>query len=1002
MPVTRSPDSVRSNSRALCIAALKCGVAAAAMLAVSPSVAFAQEVESVIVTGTSIRGVAPVGANVITVDRSDIDILGATSMNQLIQNVPQISSFGNDGAFFSSNAHTGTGQDAPAIHNLGASSSQSTLILIDGHNFTPTDGYTDPSVIPTIAIQRVDILADGDSAIYGSSAVAGVINYITRTDYEGFQTQLQYSAAQDYSSITASQLWGHRWDNGSAMFAVEYRSAARLSAGNRDFSRSQDLRPFGGTNFMNYDCSPATIAANNAGASSVYAFPYNGAPVAAANNVNAGICDVAAGNSIIPSRTSTSVLFKINQTLSDRLNIGLDMNYASRVQQSVQAQPNIEDSVYGPTGLDPALGAAGRNPFYVAGPLSTASEFVRYNPTALIGPSFTKSGMRAFSGNFRASYDFGGDWVADLNAFAGYNQGYIHSSNRLCTACAHLALNGTTNTTGAANNSIATSAQTDTYLLGTVYNVTRALNTGNALDVWNQPGATNRTSAGVIRELQSDYTDYDENSDLNDVRLKFNGPLFDLWAGPVKVAFGAEYQLIHDHPRTVSSNGIGPSNADSRIIYAPLQRKVQSAFVEFFVPLVSPEMNIPLVQKFDINIAGRYDKYNDVGTTENPRLGFTWDVLTGLKLRGNYGTSFTAPNMQYLSSVVTGSVTTNATVFTVPPDHPAIGAGRICSNPAVPCIFDPTLPGLLTSVGNPDLKPMKGQTYSAGIDFDGGSFVSWMKGFTASVTYWQVKFIGGLTAVTLDQNLNLKGLQNLLQLAPPGGWTLTSPEVQAAIGSNAVGSALPPQIYYIGVNGRRNAFNVWANGIDFEAHYGFSTESWGDFVLGVSGSEKLRFDLQGGPIGSTAPIQDYLNGRNETSTLKATQFNGRASAHWMMDPFDVSLAMNYTNPYWYRTTTFPFNLPTAEVPPGFPPGGFQRIHANITFDLNLAYNLPTDWAWGLTEGAQFSFNVHNLFDQDPPFHNSGFGNFNTYTTGYDQYNASPLGRLITVGLTKKW
>jgi len=112
--------------------------------------------------------------------------------------------------------------------------------------------------------------------------------------------------------------------------------------------------------------------------------------------------------------------------------------------------------------------------------------------------------------------------------------------------------------------------------------------------------------------------------------------------------------------------------------------------------------------------------------------------------------------------------------------------------------------------------------------------------------------------------------------------------------------------------------------------------------------------------------------------------------------------MNYTNPYWYRTTTFPFNLPTAEVPPGFPPGGFQRIHANITFDLNLAYNLPTDWAWGLTEGAQFSFNVHNLFDQDPPFHNSGFGNFNTYTTGYDQYNASPLGRLITVGLTKKW
>jgi iron complex outermembrane receptor protein len=1002
MSHTGSPDRIPANARPFFIAALKCGVAAAAMLAVSPTVAAAQEVENVVVTGTSIRGVAPVGANVISVGRSDIDAIGATSMNQLIQNVPQISSFGNDGAFFSSNAHTGTGQDAPAIHNLGASSSQSTLILIDGHNFTPTDGYTDPGVIPTIAIQRVDILADGDSAIYGSSAVAGVINYVTRTDYEGFQTQFQYSAAQDYASVTASQLWGHRWDNGSAMFAVEYRSASRLSAGNRDFSASQDLRRFGGTNFMNYECNPATIAANNAGASSVYAFPYNGAPVAAANNTNAGICDVAAGNSIIPSRTSTSVLFKINQTLSDRLNIGLDMNYASRVQQSVQAQGNIDDTVYGPTGSSPGEGTAARNPFYVAGPLSTTSQFIRYNPTALIGPSFTKSGMRAFSGNFRASYDFGADWIADLNAFAGYNQGYIHSSNRLCTACAHLALNGSTNTTGAANNSIANSAQTDTFLLGTVYNVTRALNVNNALDVWNPAGPTNRTSATVIRELQSDYTDYDENSDLNDVRLKFNGPLFDLWgAGPIKLAFGAEYQLIHDHPRTVNSNGIGPSNADSKIIYAPLQRKVQSAFAEFYVPLVSPEMGVPLVQKFDVNIAGRWDKYNDVGITENPRLGFTWTVSDAVKLRGNYGTSFTAPNMQYLSSVVTGSVTTNTTVFTVPSDHPAIGPGRICSNPAVPCVFDSTLPGILTSVGNPDLKPMKGQTYSAGIDFDGGSLFPWMKGFIASVTYWQVKFIGGLTAVTLDNNLTLKGLQNLLQLAPPGGWTLNSPEVQAAIGNSAVTSALPAQIYYIGVNGRRNAFNVWANGIDFDAHYAYTTEGWGDFVFGVSGSEKLRFDLQGGPIGSTAPIQDYLNGRNETSTLKATQFNGRADVRWSMDPWDVNFAMNYTNPYWYRTTTAPFNTAT-EVPPGFPPGGFQRIHANVTFDLNVAYNLPTNWAWGLTEGTQLTFNVHNLFDTDPPFHNSGFGNFNTYTTGYDQYNASPIGRLITVGLSKKW
>jgi hypothetical protein len=64
--------------------------------------------------------------------------------------------------------------------------------------------------------------------------------------------------------------------------------------------------------------------------------------------------------------------------------------------------------------------------------------------------------------------------------------------------------------------------------------------------------------------------------------------------------------------------------------------------------------------------------------------------------------------------------------------------------------------------------------------------------------------------------------------------------------------------------------------------------------------------------------------------------------------------------------------------------------------------MPSNWLYGWTEGTRLILSIHNIMDKNPPFHDSGFGNFNTYTTGYDQYNASPIGRLVSIGLQKKW
>ncbi len=200
--------------------------ATAAMAQAAPAAAantqVAETIETVTVTGTSIRGiVAPVGDNVITVDRDTIEATGANDVQQLMTTIPSVTGFGNPGQGGFGSAD-GSGTNAPTIHSLGASASNSTLILVDDHRI-PLSGLAhslaDPSTIPTIALQRVEVLADGASSIYGSDAVAGVINFITRRNYEGAETDVEYGDGLEYNQFTASQIIGTRWDHGSVMAA---------------------------------------------------------------------------------------------------------------------------------------------------------------------------------------------------------------------------------------------------------------------------------------------------------------------------------------------------------------------------------------------------------------------------------------------------------------------------------------------------------------------------------------------------------------------------------------------------------------------------------------------------------------------------------------------------------------------------------------------------------------------------------------------------------------
>ena len=202
----------------LCAAGLGLLCAAAAQSQTTPApTPAADELQEVVVTGTLIRGAtAPVGSTLIAVDQEQLQATGANSIADMLRDVPQVSGLG-----VAEGQRSGTGGAtnitlANSI-NLRGLSPYATLTLLDGHRVPPagTSGSTvDPDSFPAIMLQRVDIVADGASATYGSDAIAGVANLILRRDVEGVEVSAREGWADDYKEHQFGALVGHNWGSG--------------------------------------------------------------------------------------------------------------------------------------------------------------------------------------------------------------------------------------------------------------------------------------------------------------------------------------------------------------------------------------------------------------------------------------------------------------------------------------------------------------------------------------------------------------------------------------------------------------------------------------------------------------------------------------------------------------------------------------------------------------------------------------------------------------------
>lgn len=787
-----------------------------------PAPAAEENPETIVVTGTLLRGIAPPGSQTLAVTRDDAIATGATSTTQLLANLPQVGDF-NRKPITQGVQNTQLTVNAPDLRGLGAAilagGSSATLLLLDGHRM-PGMGVRqtipDADAIPPGAIERVEIVTDGGSSTYGADAVGGVVNYITRKRFDGVDVSGTFGFGDDYKTASFDITAGKDWGTGSLYATYSFNWHDEIYGRDRDWvqNRAWSLpgQPAG-----DLTCTPGNIAISSGtpAVTTVYALP----------GLTAGLgarCDNAEYATIYPMERRHSVFAGFTQALTDNLEISIKAFFTTRFNQSDGGPLSATATVYGPLGTRPA--GAVVSPFYQSTADANAglNETISVNFAPVLGNSTMQtSKLTAWGIAHDLTWKIGDGWRA--RALFNYGRGSNVVNNDM--------INATPFTAGVANGTI------------NPYNLAAP---GNAAAL-----------AAVL-----DWRNYGKGRhELINYRAIVDGPLFDLPGGAVNVALGAEY-LIEDYK---VSSGLGSRLTNVRPSGAG-HRNTKALFGELFLPVFGEGNRIPFFHSLAFSASGRYDKYSDFGGTFNPKLAVTWEPVEWLKIRANWSKSFQAPSLADGAGVITTSITVVQRVFAQKPGLPST----------------PTQVTAFVGGGGENLKPQTASIWSIGGDIKAPFY----EGLTLSATYWNIKFkdliaIPPVTSTALfrdyptlattgttTQPLTAAQLQAFMDLAPANNSQLAS-------------YLSHPQDVYVLIDGRRSNFSALnTSGLDFSARLDVPT-GFGSIYARVSGTYVLTREeapVAGLPFNSNA---DSFNRLRLSSTLGAKVGKLRGQITWL-------------------------------------------------------------------------------------------------------------------------
>jgi iron complex outermembrane receptor protein len=978
------------------------------------------EVERVIVTGSNIPTAEEVGPNPVdTYRREDIQKLGAYNATDLVTKLPQ--EMGS-----SVNQNIANGGDGSVIPNLRGLLPKETLVLIDGKRAAivgggggagPGTAGVDINLIPFPMIDHIDILKDGASAIYGSDAVAGVINIFLRHRFRGLEIggsigNTNLGASNDARETEAWLIAGTGDDKTDILIIADAYDRQAIYSADRNLTSNANAIPFGNgdsrstnkpgqinTNVGAFILDPNLVAPTPHSAPNAQTSPqYIRRPFDSHNgpfyNSDFFAYNFAALTPSIPAADRQSFYGSVTRDICEKyLTVFADFKYTrSFFDAALAATPFAPDAFkqsngteFSPTGISVPIQNA-FNPFTVADatliqngvsiPMTTGVRFRAINDQRVrtfkttFQDTLFDAGLRGRLGEF-------GDYFKNWN----WELGFRYSRNYEQTLAG-----------GVVSRSGLREALLDT-------DPTTAFNPFLGFLGRNTQAAISRVYVTLHAtgefELPLGY-------------FQLNGDLFNLPAGPVSFAAGIEYHGERWRSDPDSENTSFDTIGSTDFEASRVNRDVWTTYQEVRIPVTSPAWKFSGAYSLEFDIAEREEWYsqNTSATTvlkaqhsqfdaQKPKLSVRWqpldpDWIGALTLRGSYSEGFHAPTLPDLTPAGTEG-------FATFPDGLHDPKGLTPDGTGVPVIM----------VGNPLLKPEVAYEWSYGAVYT----AKWLKGLTLSADFWHIdlrsiaSFVG--PQFILDFESSFPGL----------------------VHRNPATGAVTEII-----NSDLNLTRAVVEGLDYEGIYILDSSIFGHgdcgrFTFTLNGTYLSRFEFQATPVSKRFGLSgQFVNGFNFAGSLPHTRafvsafYDGPADT-WLAG-FDVGATVHYTGQYqddnidliafgfkprkvreWTTLdliASYNFSLasPSAAQVPGLAKDGGKNVNApdskeKRVLPVSTAEYNPCGWrAW--LNGTTLTLGMQNVFDSDPPFVAGAFEN------NYDESLADVRGRFWYVQLKKRF
>ena len=957
-------------------------------------------VEEIVVVGTRIEGSKVTAALPVTsIDAKQIEAIGATSGDDLFRSIPQMGDVNYNSSYIPNSSNSARGDIGSVnLRNLG---SGNTLVLLNGrrvvaHPTSQADGTNlvpvitfNTNAIPTTGLSRLEVLRDGAGAIYGSDAVAGVVNTVLKDNCDGLEAEAQYGEASGthLREYGLNVLTGHNFERGNVTLFLNYNQRTALRAGDQDYTASADKRPlFAGTHFdgaASLDGRATTTPWGNFTAAAKVT--QNGVALTSAAgafhiqpNTNPG-CLGSAGTGICfddgalatsgedrnlrydPQADNTSVMPELK-----RLNVYLTGNY------------DLTDNIkaYGEVGYYTATTHAWQSPVYTTSAQVITVAKTNYwnpfgpttfngvaNPNRLAGINAPAAGLNVTLNSYSfadlgpSKVDVKNTQTRFLGGFKGEKFGWRWDSALLYSK--------------------AEVKDTSDGISATLLQQQLALSTPDAYNPFNggnlaAPSVSDTTASGAAaRNAIRVKSVRDSTSTLAswDFRIS-KADFFTLPAGDIGVATGVEVRREtqkDDRDARVDgtvkfTNAVTGVTYDSDLIGTSTSpdtkgdRTVGSAYIEFAVPVISPDMNIPLGRNVEMQLAGRYEDYSDVGDVAKPKVAVAWDLVDGLRLRGSWSEGFKAPNLEQINASVVTRSNTRTDYTRCEAD---LQAGRITSFSN--CTRTQSVAAQRS--GNPDLKPETSTSTGFGVVFEPKFVPDQFGQFTFTVDYWRVKqkgivgIFGEGNAVILDYLDRMSGGSNpnVVRAAP------TADDQTAFAGTTLtpVGTILYVKDQY------ENLLPQEARGIDYNLMWRLHGTRFGDFDVNIGAAQLLKFYQSPSPAiaqllaarsagkinaGTTITGGGDLLKQNGKPELKWT-----TALTWRLNQVTVGAFTQYTSDV--QDTAL---LDSA--------GAAWTVDSQLTGNLYAQYDFTDGWA----SNTSIKLGARNITDEKPPLSSNGY------------------------------